>query len=142
MNIPSCIGLGYAIHYVEDYFTNPHNELFEGNIWDHIAYEHHLTEFIAGENTENEKTEEMIQNASELIRMLEKTYITYLEETEMIQNYNMESDDRMETDSLYMKLAVGNIMLGMAGILKRNKQFNDAALKEAFTIGAQHNIYY
>ena len=35
----SYLKLGWVLHYVEDYFTYPHNTIFEGTIPEHYAYE-------------------------------------------------------------------------------------------------------
>ena len=37
-----CFRLGYNLHYVEDYFTHPHNTNFEGGFIDHCRYEFRL----------------------------------------------------------------------------------------------------
>ena len=38
--------LGEVTHYVADYFTYPHNEVFDGNIKDHCIYEKNLKEAL------------------------------------------------------------------------------------------------
>lgn len=40
----SYLKLGYLIHYIEDYFTFPHNNWFTGNLVEHVQFETELTE--------------------------------------------------------------------------------------------------
>ena len=40
------MNLGQVTHYVADYFTYPHNEVFDGNIKDHCIYEKNLKEAL------------------------------------------------------------------------------------------------
>ena len=42
MNCFSFLSLGYALHYIEDYFTFPHNRTFDGSLRQHNTYEKHL----------------------------------------------------------------------------------------------------
>lgn len=37
-----CRDVGQVIHYIADYFTFPHNAIYEGNLKDHCRYEKHL----------------------------------------------------------------------------------------------------
>ena len=38
----NCFRLGYNLHFLEDYFTHPHNSNFEGGFVDHCKYEFRL----------------------------------------------------------------------------------------------------
>lgn len=38
-DVRSCFKMGYILHYLEDYFTHPHNNNFFGNIYEHCRYE-------------------------------------------------------------------------------------------------------
>ena len=42
----SYLKLGWILHYVEDYFTYPHNTIFEGTISEHYAYEKKMTKWM------------------------------------------------------------------------------------------------
>ena len=42
----SYLKLGWILHYVEDYFTYPHNTIFEGTIPEHYAYEKKMTKWM------------------------------------------------------------------------------------------------
>ena len=42
----SYLKLGWVLHYVEDYFTYPHNTVFEGTIPEHYAYEKKMTRWM------------------------------------------------------------------------------------------------
>ena len=42
----SYLKLGWVLHYVEDYFTYPHNTIFEGTIPEHYAYEKKMTRWM------------------------------------------------------------------------------------------------
>lgn len=46
MNFISFLRLGYVMHYIEDYFTFPHNENFHKGFFSHVAYERKLSRFI------------------------------------------------------------------------------------------------
>jgi len=42
----SYLKLGWILHYVEDYFTYPHNTIFGGTIPEHYAYEKKMTKWM------------------------------------------------------------------------------------------------
>ena len=46
MNMRRCAGLGVIIHYIADYFTFPHNEIYPGNLKDHCMYEKELKLYL------------------------------------------------------------------------------------------------
>lgn len=41
-----CRHLGVITHYLADYFTYPHNKIFQGNLREHCSYEKQLTEAV------------------------------------------------------------------------------------------------
>ena len=42
-NLVNCFRLGYNLHFLEDYFTYPHNSHFDGGFIAHCWYEHKLS---------------------------------------------------------------------------------------------------
>ena len=46
VGIWSSFQLGYILHYIEDFFTYPHNSCFAENLSEHIRYEKHQTKAL------------------------------------------------------------------------------------------------
>ncbi len=45
-NCVSYLRLGYTLHYVEDYFTLPHNAWYGGSLSEHVAYERGFQRYL------------------------------------------------------------------------------------------------
>jgi len=80
MDCISYLRLGYIIHYIEDYFTYPHNTIFEDDMKAHIKYENEFYSFLRElGDTEVEQGDDEL-SVSELCTWLEKTHMEYIEE--------------------------------------------------------------
>ena len=146
MDAVSCLCLGYMLHYMEDYFTNPHNDAFRGNMVQHILYEHKLTEYICQEKPESAKNTFSILNLRHLKSYLEQQHIFYCDELSNMESGMLESDnleiDYMETDHMYITDISQKTLQYFADVFYKNKQFYDAARQKAFQISAENSFYF
>lgn len=75
--------LGQVIHYIADYFTFPHNDIYQGSIKDHCAYEkqlkYTLNEYIqSGEAEKNKREVKKFKTPEALLDYVLKTHEEYL----------------------------------------------------------------
>ncbi|MDE6313347.1 MAG: zinc dependent phospholipase C family protein [Lachnospiraceae bacterium] len=75
--------LGQVIHYIADYFTFPHNEIYTGSIKDHCVYEKKLkfalNEYIkSGEAQKNQKKAQEFKSPEALLDYVQKVHTEYL----------------------------------------------------------------
>ncbi len=75
--------LGQIIHYVADYFTYPHNEIYDGSLKDHCVYEKmlkfSLREYIrSGEAQRNQKQPTRFDTPQALFAFIQKAHEEYL----------------------------------------------------------------
>lgn len=75
--------LGVITHYLSDYCTYPHNDIFQGTISDHVYYEKELKmslrEYVRSEDNQRERTSCSIRcNVEEIIRIISQTHKEYL----------------------------------------------------------------
>lgn len=77
LNWLSCLKLGYALHYIEDYFTYPHNDVFEGTLPEHYKYEIEFSSYISDKKSKVESYIEF-SSAKDLCDWLEATHKEYL----------------------------------------------------------------
>ena len=89
----SALRLGYIIHYIEDYFTYPHNINFEGSIEDHVRFENEEAGWLTGQLIEkNAKpggsvpAEMAFTDINDVIAGLEKMHAEYMESTPGFEN--------------------------------------------------------
>ncbi|MCR5792025.1 MAG: zinc dependent phospholipase C family protein [Lachnospiraceae bacterium] len=84
MNRYNCRHLGIVTHYIADYFTFPHNDIFEGNIKQHCSYEKELKFAIrkyvrckeASENVrEQNGTFESVKEIVDFVHAKHKEYV-------------------------------------------------------------------
>ena len=88
MNRLSCLKLGYILHYVEDFFTYPHNSIFEGDILEHCRYENRLDNYMKTvKGLHITDTEEKIGGVFGSIKyQIEKKHQSYIEGSHSIEN--------------------------------------------------------
>lgn len=77
------INLGQVLHYIADYFTFPHNEIYDGNLKDHCVYEKELKFGLRAyiKSGEAEKVSEgttEIDSCDALMRFIKKAHQEYL----------------------------------------------------------------
>ncbi len=75
--------LGVITHYLSDYCTYPHNDIYDGNIKGHVTYEkelkHSLKAYVNQENNQRERLQRQ-RNCSfdDIIYLIKKTHEEYL----------------------------------------------------------------
>lgn len=75
--------LGVVTHYLSDYCTYPHNDIFQGSISDHVYYEkelkYSLKEYVESEDNQRERiSSQLFCNIDEIIGLIAKTHNEYL----------------------------------------------------------------
>lgn len=101
-----CRKLGEVTHYVADYFTYPHNDIFEGNIKSHCVYEkelkYALNEYIQGDDiVVNRNVVNTFNSASDLCDYVKKMHRQYIASEEK----NIYSDCRYIVSLCYVVVA-------------------------------------
>lgn len=97
----SYLRLGWILHYVEDYFTYPHNTIFEGTLAEHYAYEKRMTRWMrdGGLQEMDEPLPRDVCSAGEIRERLQKYHDSYLS-----------SEMSYDNDILYMRQVVSEIL--------------------------------
>lgn len=84
----SCLKMGYILHYLEDYFTHPHNNNFFGSIYEHCKYEAKLHDTMEGILDKRKIRLKMTWNTTrEMSLWIREKHSSY-----MIQNVGIEND--------------------------------------------------
>lgn len=84
----SCFKMGYILHYLEDYFTHPHNNNFFGNIREHCVYEAKLQGTMENVLEERKIRIRMTwNNVKEMASWIQEKHSSY-----MISNVGPEND--------------------------------------------------
>lgn len=78
MNWRSYLKLGYALHYIEDYFTYPHNNIYDGTLAQHCVYEVDFCSYIRALDDNLPENDIDITSAKKLCDWIEKTHNEYL----------------------------------------------------------------
>ena len=123
MGALSCVWLGYYLHFIEDYFTHPHNRNFRGGFVAHVIYEKRFTEYL----TQSHRQEEdgyQVTNLNQLQSELTRLHEEYMNQSMPSFGY----------DEKYMYEAANCVLSYFAVVLKRNRAVLDAARMEAFSI--------
>lgn len=86
----SSLQLGFILHYIEDYFTYPHNEVFQGSMHKHCKYEMELTEYLQNQYKELNDTEpdgnRQVMSAEMLVDYIQKQHQQYCQENQGFEN--------------------------------------------------------
>lgn len=115
----SCMYLGYLLHYVEDFFTFPHNSGFRGGLTKHIRYERQFTQYLENDNHQFALNMEPGASADDLKGQLCRLHEKYEQE-----------QSGFETDECYIRQAVSCVMHYFAGLMCKNQRLFDAAMLE------------
>lgn len=110
----SYLKLGWILHYVEDYFTYPHNTIFEGTIPEHYAYEKKMTKWMR-EGALEQMSIPMcreLDSAAEVEERLQELHDRYLLQKMCYK-----------TDTTYMRQIVSEILNCYAEIFVRKREF-------------------
>jgi len=78
----NCIKLGEVLHYIADFFTFPHNDMYTGTIKDHCMYEkelkHELRRYVrSGEAMEQRSKLTIYETPEDLLHFIQKTHEEY-----------------------------------------------------------------
>ncbi len=84
-----CRRLGVITHYIADYFTFPHNKVFDGSMKEHITYEFSLMDYLKKYLTNGELDKYTIPNnifysVDHICEFIKETHVKYLEVVEKI----------------------------------------------------------
>lgn len=106
--------LGWILHYVEDYFTYPHNTIFEGTIPEHYAYEKKMTKWMREGALEQMSLPscKKLDSAAEVEERLQELHDRYLSQKMCYEN-----------DMAYMRQMVSEILNCYAEIFVRKSEF-------------------
>lgn len=77
-NWMSYLMLGYIFHYVEDFYTLAHNQVFQGNLRSHISYERQLEEFLKEEEWLPKEENTQVMPLVDTIQYLKEAHRAYL----------------------------------------------------------------
>lgn len=110
-----CRKLGEVTHYLADYFTFPHNDIFDGNIREHCKYEKHLKkalkQYIRSRHVAvNRQIIDSLTTPQDLIDYVIK-----------IHNQYLSCDKTVESDCMYIVSLCHVIVAGILNILTMNR---------------------
>lgn len=82
--------LGVITHYLADYFTFPHNKIFQGSITQHVRYEkelkHRLKEYVTRDDVKRERRiGKRILSIEEIIILIQRAHREYLKALKAIK---------------------------------------------------------
>lgn len=122
----SCMYLGYLLHYVEDFFTFPHNSGFRGRLAEHIQYEKQFTQYLLGDNDQPALNTENITSTDDLKDQLCRLHERYEQEK-----------SGFETDERYICQAISYVIHYFAGLMCSNQCLFDATMLEMISTPQQ-----
>lgn len=110
----SCLKLGWMLHYVEDYFTYPHNTNFQGTIPEHYAYEKKMTRWMREGALEkmSQPLCKKLDSSAQVVERLQELHDRYLLQEMCYEN-----------DMVYMRQMVSEILNCYAEIFVRKREF-------------------
>lgn len=76
--LADCFRLGYNLHFLEDYFTYPHNAHFEGGFIAHCWYEHRLSKAMGAYLRQARSTETVRRPGSAVSAVLNEQHRAYM----------------------------------------------------------------
>lgn len=117
----SYLKLGWVLHYVEDYFTYPHNTIFEGTIPEHYAYEKKMTRWMRDGALEQMSMPlcKKLDSSSQLKNRIQELHDNYLSQKMCNEN-----------DTAYMRQMVSEILNCYEEIFTNKREF--AALWDGY----------
>lgn len=131
VNAVSFFWLGYLLHYIEDFFTFPHNDAYTGSLAEHVAYEAKMYESLS----------EYYQRESVNINdMSFFTSDTVINDLLALHKEYMVKESSIDNDRYYMELATTGVLTCMAEIFARNESIVEAAKMESFQALNQLNV--
>lgn len=107
----SYLRLGYVLHYIEDYFTYPHNSNYKDSMKEHIKYESNMAAYIKELGDAPVEADELVMSVVQLRAWLRKLHNEYMEEAE----------HSVELDYRYISKAAKRVADSMAVAFERNE---------------------
>lgn len=114
--------LGVITHYLSDYCTFPHNNIFEGSIADHVHYEnklkHSLKKYVNDEDNQRERKEGQIfcsfDEIIELIIQIHKEYLKAIKNVYKDIQYIIDlSYQVVDLILSFFEMAIANLQYGL-----------------------------
>ena len=130
----SCLCLGFYLHYVEDYFTLPHNQSFRGGFIAHVVYEKRFTQYLMRTVEEDRQHFEALQEKKLQIASLQELK-DQLVNLHMV--YMQEKQSGFVNDGIYISKAADCVLRYFAFVFVQNRQILDSARLEAFRIAQE-----
>lgn len=111
-----CRKLGEVTHYLADYFTFPHNDLFDGNIKEHCIYEkqlkYALKEYIQSDDVYiNTGIADSFENPDQLCDFVMDLHAQYLQ-----------CNKTVESDCRYIVALCHIVVEGILNLLEKNRE--------------------
>ena len=113
--------VGEILHYVTDYFTYPHNDIYEGCLKDHCVYEGELKTFLADyiKSGAASADEQRLYHFYEVDDLFD--YLSAMHEEYLNSEHTMETDCRYSTQVCRQMLA---------GVIQIREEYAREALRE------------
>lgn len=77
-SLVNCFRLGYNLHFLEDYFTHPHNSNFEGGFVDHCKYEFRLKKVLKSRLKQNHTPPAPFSSGTSVSSVLKEIHREYM----------------------------------------------------------------
>ncbi len=103
--------LGYVLHYIEDYFTYPHNSNYEDDMKEHIKYENNMASYILAMGNRPVEAKDRVMSVAQLRVWLNRLHDEYMQEA--VHN--------AELDYKYISRAAKRVADSMAIAFERNE---------------------
>lgn len=117
--------LGVITHYLSDYCTYPHNEVFCGSISEHVIYEkalkYSLKEYVKTKNNKKERIAcQLFCSIDEIIRIIAQTHKEYLK---AMKNVHKDIQYIVELCYKVVDLILSFFEIAIAGLQDKNDYF-------------------
>lgn len=131
VNMFSFFWLGYLLHYVEDFFTFPHNEEFIGNVAEHVSYESRMLKKVKQFYQKEKAT------LNDMSFMTGEALCNYL--IDLHKEY-LEKERTFETDRYYIEQAATSVLTCFTAIFARNENYIETMRIETLQVLNQMNV--
>ena len=116
----SYLRLGYILHYVEDYFTYPHNSWYPGTLAEHGIYELSLTAYARRQGAADADDIQPLRSAQALMDRLAEAHGEYAQQTPGVEN-----------DFAYLMSAAGQVSDYYVQVFRRHETEHTLVLHPA-----------
>ena len=111
MSFYSYLKLGYVIHYIEDYFTFPHNTIYKDDMKAHVKYEIDFYDYLKNVEDESVESDGKHMSVEQLCYWIK----------ELHDEYMAEAEHGFETDYKYITKAAQKTAECMLAAFARNE---------------------